>query len=378
MKILHVITSLNKGGAENHLFRLATIQAQKKNDVKIIFFKGNSYWKKYLKKNKINSIKFSLFNNYNLIQIFIILFKILKLIRKEKPDIVHAHLALPEILIFLIKFLYNLDFKFIVTKHLDSFILEGSYGQNKHLNGIFIEKMIFKYANHIIFISKNVKKYFSLKIKNSKNKTSIIYYGIDRFYFNYGSIINKKLKNLRDNKKQFIVLNIARHIPQKRIDLLLLGFNEFLKENSNTKLILVGSGPDTKKLKLLSAKLRIIKKIIWIDYAENIKELFNISDVFCLTSEYEGLGLVLLESLYLKKPIITVKKSAMNEIIKDSYNGISLKNNFTSKDLSNCLTKLKKNKIFRNKIVKNGKTELKHKFSVEKMYNQTQQIYFNS
>jgi glycosyltransferase involved in cell wall biosynthesis len=238
--------------------------------------------------------------------------------------------------------------------------------------------MIFKYANHIIFISKNVKKYFSLKIKNSKNKTSIIYYGIDRFYFNYGSIINKKLKNLRDNKKQFIVLNIARHIPQKRIDLLLLGFNEFLKENSNTKLILVGSGPDTKKLKLLSAKLRIIKKIIWIDYAENIKELFNISDVFCLTSEYEGLGLVLLESLYLKKPIITVKKSAMNEIIKDSYNGISLKNNFTSKDLSNCLTKLKKNKIFRNKIVKNGKTELKHKFSVEKMYNQTQQIYINS
>ena len=104
MKILHVITSLNKGGAENHLFRLATIQAQKKNDVKIIFFKGNSYWKKYLKKNKVNSIKFSLFNNYNLIQIFIILFKILKLIRKEKPDIVHAHLALPEILIFLFKF----------------------------------------------------------------------------------------------------------------------------------------------------------------------------------------------------------------------------------------------------------------------------------
>jgi len=37
-----------------------------------------------------------------------------------------------------------------------------------------------------------------------------------------------------------------------------------------------------------------------------------------------------------------------------------------------------KDKIFRNKIVKNGKTELKHKFSVEKMYNQTQQIYINS
>ena len=40
----------------------------------------------------------------------------------------------------------------------------------------------------------------------------------------------------------------------------------------------------------------IYDKIYWIDYTENIYELFKISDLFCLTSEYEGLGLVLLES----------------------------------------------------------------------------------
>jgi len=263
----------------------------------------------------------------------------------------------------------------VVTKHLDSLIFEGSYGQNKYLNGIFFEKLIFKLANHVIFISKNVEKYFLLKIKSATKNSSVIYYGIDEYYFNYGAKFNKTLKNIKNDKKQFVILNIARHIPQKRIDLLLLGFNEFIKKNINAKLILVGSGPDTKKLKTLSKKLKIAKKIVWINYSENIRELFKISSVFCLTSEYEGLGLVLLESMYLRKPIVTVRKSAMSEIIKNSYNGITLKNNFKPEDLSDSLKKIKNNKKFKNKIIKNAKNDIEKKFSVEKMYNQTNDIY---
>ena len=375
MKILHIITSLNKGGAENHLFRLAAEQSIKKNNVRIVFFKGDGYWQKYLKKLKIKSTKFNLSSNYNILRIFIIFFKLFIYINKEKPDIIHAHLALPEILIVLIKFFFNLKFKFVVTKHLDSLIFEGSYGQNKYLNGIFLEKLIFKLANHVIFISRNVEKYFLLKIKSSAKNSSVIYYGIDEYYFNYGAKFNKTLEEITNDRKQFVILNIARHIPQKRIDLLLLGFNEFIKKNINAKLILVGSGPDTKKLKILSTKLKIAKKIVWINYSENIRELFKISSVFCLTSEYEGLGLVLLESMYLRKPIITIRKSAMSEIIKNSYNGITLKSNFKPEDLSDCLEKIKSNKKFKNKIIRNAKNDIKKKFSVEKMYNQTNEIY---
>ena len=375
MKIIHIITSINKGGAENHLYRLTTEQSKKNNNVKILFFKGDGYWQKYLKKLKVTSVKFNLSSNYNILGIFIIFLKLLAYITKEKPDIVHAHLALPEILVLLIKLFFNLKFKFVVTKHLDSLIFEGSYGQNKYLNGIFVERLIFKLADHVIFISKNVEKYFLSKIRDSAKNSSVIYYGIDKYYFNYNSKFNKNLKNLKDNKKQFVVLNIARHIPQKRIDLLLLGFSEFAKKNDNTKLILVGSGPDTKKLNILSNKLNIFNKIVWIDYTENIIELFKMSNVFCLTSEYEGLGLVLLESMYLKKPIITVRKSAMREIINNSYNGITLKDNFKPKDLSDCFEKIKKNKEFKNKIIKNARLDIKKKFSVKKMYNQTNEIY---
>ena len=375
MKIWHVSTSFNKGGAENHLFRVAAGQAKKNFSVKVVYVKGNGYWAKFLKNHHVNCKKLNLTNNFNLIQIFIILIKLLFYVKREKPEIIHAHLALPEILILILK-IFKCKFKFIVTKHLDSFIFEGSYGQNRYFNGLIIEKFIFYFSHHIIFISKNVRKYFLSKIKINPKKLSVIYYGIDKLYFDYKSFEDKKnYKKLRDNKNQFIILNIARNIPQKKLDLLLLGFEKFFKKNNNSKLILVGTGPDTKKLQNLSNNLKIKNNVNWIKYSENVKELFKIANVFCLTSLYEGLGLVLLESMYLKVPIVTVKTSAMAEVIENSYDKFALKKNFRPEQLCDLLIKVKKNKKIVKFNINKGKFEVDKKFNVKNMINKTNKVY---
>ncbi len=377
MKILHIISSINKGGAENHLYSLASLQSEDNNKVKVIYFKGDSYWKQHFKKKKIQTFKFPLQRNFDLYSLISIFFKIAKFIKDEKPDIVHAHLALPEVFITLIAIFYKKRFKFVISKHLDSLIFEGSYGQNKLLSGLFFEKIIFKTADHIIFISKNVKKYFLSKIKNQRNNSTVIYYGIDKNYFSYQRQIKKKYKYLRENNKQVIILNIARHIKQKKLDILIDAFEEFLKKNKNSKLVLVGSGPETSKLKRHAKDLNIFNKIYWIKYTENIHELFKLSNLFCLTSKYEGLGLVLLESLLLKIPVVTINRSAMSEIINHKSNGILLKNSFTPKDLSNAFHNTIFNKKLKSKIVKNGSLTIKRKFSLRKMYLSTMKIYNN-
>ena len=64
MKILHVITSINNGGAENHLAELASLQSkQKNNEVHIVYLRGDNYWAKTLKKDKIFIKKFSIEKN---------------------------------------------------------------------------------------------------------------------------------------------------------------------------------------------------------------------------------------------------------------------------------------------------------------------------
>lgn len=375
MKIIHIISSINRGGAENHLFNLASMQSSMGDNVGIIYFRGDNYWSSFYNKKKIKTYKFKLKNNFNPFKIIKVLLNLKKFLDKEKPDIVHAHLAWPEVLVSMIKIFSKNNFKFIITKHLDSLILEGSYGQNKVLNGLFIEKIIFNLADQIIFISKNVQKYFINKIKGYKHKTSVIYYGIDDNYFKSNIRTHKNYKYLRSNKSEFIILNIARHIPQKKIDKLIDGFHQYLKINYNSKLVLVGNGPDNTKLKEKAKNLNINHKINWINYAENIESIFKISDVFCLTSDYEGLGLVLLESLLLRRPIITINKSAMKEIVVHNYNGISLNENFSSNDLSKAFKEINFNPKLRSTFQKNGIKLIKKKFNLKKMYLLTHKIY---
>ena len=160
MRILHIITSIDKGGAENHLFDLCRMQKKNKNKIHVIYFKGNSYWKKDL--NAIG-VPISFYNIKGIFSLFLIvlnIFKIFNLLNRFKPDIIHCHLSLSEIYGLLIKLFFKKKYKVIISKHLDSLILEGSYGKKSFIRGIFLEKIIFKYIDYVICISNYVRKYF--------------------------------------------------------------------------------------------------------------------------------------------------------------------------------------------------------------------------
>ena len=282
-------------------------------------------------------------------------------------------MGLPEIISLILKTLFRLNLKFIITKHLDSFFFEGSRGQNHFFNGIFLERIIFKISDHIIFISKNVKSYFLSKINISSVKNTVVYYGTTKKNISF----KKKEKDIIIKKKidEKLILNIARHVPQKKIDLLIKSFAEYCKKNKKTKLILVGHGSETQNLKLLAKKLNIESKIHWIYYTDNVLNLFKISDVFCLSSKYEGLGLVLLESLLLKVPVITMNASAMKEVIKNNYSGILLPKNCSPKNFSKAISKVLNNSKFRNLLIKNGTTTMNEIFNEKKMLHLTTNIY---
>ena len=132
-------------------------------------------------------------------------------------------------------------------------------------------------------------------------------------------------------------------MKQKSLDYLIHSFSEYLKQNEKCNLILVGNGPETYKLKKLSRDLNIYNKIVWIKFSENIRDILDFADIFLLTSEYEGLGLVLLEAMASNIPIIATNTSAIPEVIINNYNGFLVKH-LDKKDL------IKKIKLIQKKI----------------------------
>ena len=187
MKVFHLITSIDNGGAENHLASL--VKQQIKNyEVFVIYLRGNSYWKKKLESSGVKVIQLKLNKLINIINLLLIIYKVNKLVNIHKPEIVHSHLSSMELIGSLVKFFSKKKFKFIVTKHLDSFFLEASSGQNNLIQGLFLDYFIFKNADKIICISNQIKKYFLKKIKVPNRKLRVIYYGLNE------SDLNKKKK----------------------------------------------------------------------------------------------------------------------------------------------------------------------------------------
>jgi glycosyltransferase involved in cell wall biosynthesis len=373
-KILHIITSIDNGGAENHLYDLISKQVTA-YDIFLIYFKGTNHHRSDLISKGVKVFKVN-FSNKNIFLFLIKFLSVLKIFKNVKPDIVHCHLWISELCGLFLKLIYGKSFLLIVTKHLDSFFFEGSFGTKNFLRGIFLERIIFFYTNHIIFISKEVKNFFLKKIDFNKKKYSVIYYGVNLKKFskyNYKEIIDLK-KKLNIDNKTIIIGCVARHVEQKSLDIVIKSFSQFVQQNSKikAKLIMIGKGHLESELKRLAKDLNISNKIIWIKYTNKINLYFNLFHIFCLSSKYEGLGLVLLEALASGIPVLATRSGAIPEIIKNKKNGYLVKhgdiNNF-SRRIDDTL-KLSKKSSFKENL-----SNLKDLFSLDRVYEATNKAY---
>lgn len=377
MNILHIISSIDRGGAENHLFSLVNQQVKKKHNVSIFYFKGKDYWEKKYQDIGVKVNKIDIKNSLNLLKIFYVVIYIYIKFRKYKSLIIHSHLSIAEIVGFFLKIFFFKKIKFIITKHLDSFYLEKYNDKEKIiLKGIFFEKIILSFADHVIFISHFTKNYFLRKVKLKREKYSVIYYGISKNDWPTLNYLNRKKirKKYKIDKNDFIIGNIARHVPQKGIEFLIKSYAEYIKlTNKTSKIILIGDGPESKKIDSLISYYGLKEKIIKIKFTENINEFFSIFDIFVLSSKFEGLGLVLLESLVKKVPIITINQSSIKEIILNNKNGLLVEYG----DIHDMAKKIKKleNKFLRKKLTAQNNFILNRKFNLNKMSELTINIY---
>lgn len=370
MNILHLITSMDKGGAENHLAVLSKAQKKSGNNIHIIYLKGNDYWKNHLNLNGIKTINLEKQKN-NIFKKILFLRNYLK---EFKIEVLHAHLPHMEILAFFAILFNNKLIKFFITKHVDNNFSGGSVKKNKSLFAELITFIIFLRAQKIIAISKAVKKFFENNFFfNFSKKIKVIYYGIDKNYINLCS--NSALKQNIKNKNEILFCYVGRLVKQKQVELIIKSYFIFRKKLSNkkTKLLIVGNGPEKNKLKKLVKDLNLNNEVKFQKHTNYVSEVFKKVDIFCMNTKFEGLGLVMLEAMFFSIPIIAPRISAVPEVVKNKFNGILVRPN-DIKQYSEAMQSMVKSNI-RKKYSKNSMKFLNKKFNVKQMVNQTFKLY---
>ena len=174
---------------------------------------------------------------------------------------------------------------------------------------ILFEKYIPKLDRYIV-LNNHDKEMF----KKEKNIECQVIYNPRSF--------NSKEKS-KVNKKQFLAA--GRFNYQKGFDLLIESFNAFSKRNDEWKLVIVGDGKEKLKLLKKVNKYKLGNRIIFESFTNNIKEYFLNSSVLLLPSRWEGMPMIVLESLEMGVPVISYDITAVEPLITNGKEGIIVK-----------------------------------------------------
>ena len=270
-KVVHCITTIERGGAENQLLILVREQIRSGNKVYIVYLKGKPELEREFLDIGAEVIDI-LLNKNILIQVYLLF----KYIRSEN-FILHAHLPRAE----LISFLCNTGSKLIITRH----NAEPFYPRGPKLISKLLSRIITSRSNRCIAISYAVKDYIIRnKEINKKNQIDVVYYGFDNTYL--------KISSPQKHHEKFVIGSIGRLTHQKDQSTLLRSFAQYTKHNKAAQLLLVGDGELKQELQSLSKELGVFNKIVWVGKVPNVYEYLSIMDVFILPSIYEGFGMV--------------------------------------------------------------------------------------
>ena len=125
----------------------------------------------------------------------------------------------------------------------------------------------------------------------------------------------------------------------------------------------------------MSKSLGVDDKVHWLGKTEYITEFLSKIDLFILPSKYEGFGLVLLEAMVAKKPIIAANNSAIPEVLGKTYEGLFLTGNV--KALAQQIKTAISDKNFSERLVQSYSSQL-NLFDPSKMNTNIEKVYANA
>ena len=369
IKIAHIITLLELGGAqENTLYTCENLD-KNKFDVLLICGKGGILDEK-TKNIKTYFVK-ELIREINPIKDLIALVKIYKILKKEKPDIVHTHSSKAGIIGRWAAYLAKVC-KIVHTFHGFGF---HDY-QNFLIKYIYIatERLTATITDRFIAVShENITKGLQNKI-GTKGIYSMIRSGIK--LQNYQTQIDIKMKRQEfgiTNEK--VVGMIACFKPQKSpLDFVSVA-ESICKENANTKFLLVGDGILRNKIESLISKLNLKDKIILTGWRKDVNEIIKIFDVFVLTSLFEGLPRVVIEAMASGIPVVATYIDGTREIVHEGLTGFVTQPHEIEK-MAERVLRLLNNPNLCEKLTSEAKKRISE-FDIDLMVKQQEELYLS-
>jgi N-acetyl-alpha-D-glucosaminyl L-malate synthase BshA len=243
--------------------------------------------------------------------------KLVDVVKFEKLDLLHVHYAIPHAsAAYMAQQILKdqgVEIPFITTLHGTDITLVGKDPSFEPVINFSINK-----SNRVTAVSENLRKE-TFELFDIKNNIEVIP--------NFICLKEYKLDNNDYYKKRFapnnekIICHVSNFRKVKRIEDVIIAFEGISKE-IDTKLLLVGDGPERARLEQISRNSIFSKNIFFLGSLKSTKEVLNISDLFILPSSKESFGLSALEAMACGVPVIASDSGGIPEVISHGESGL--------------------------------------------------------
>ena len=192
----------------------------------------------------------------------------------------------------------------------------------EYLTKFYCDKTI----QELIVPTKKTYDLFKEKYKYDRN-VHIVPTGIEIERF-YKENLNKEkvndIKNKLEIKKdEKVILFLGRIGAEKNVEFLINNHKEILKRYKNTKLLIIGDGPDLEKYKDLVKELKIQDNVIFTGKVpwDEVPLYYACADIFATASHTETQGLTVIEAMASSLPVVALNDDAFRSVIVEGLNG---------------------------------------------------------
>lgn len=335
MKILHVIDSMNMGGAQSLIVELAPVQKDYGNEVHVLQL-VDSVDRKFVEKLTDNGIKVLSLSKQRSVRGLKNVFDLIPYLRQY--DIVHVHLFPANYWVAIAKLISFCKVPIVTTEH--------STDNKRRKIKIFkyIDSFIYKRYQVVIACADKAKETFEERYKSVSCLSIPNGVNISK-YIDAVPYTKKELIGIADDS--FVVTMVARFVPSKRQDTIVKSIAQ-LPDKFHA--VFVGGEKDDPgliKVKTLAQDLGVLERIHFLYLRSDVPRILKSSDAVVMSSEYEGLSLSSIEGMACGHPFIASDVNGLREVVAGA--GILVKC-ADADELSKVILKLNDDISYRNEV----------------------------
>lgn len=369
IKILDVIYSFNLGGSEDILVKLINkIDRDKFMNVICCLTKNGTA----MKRVEIPDLKVYECFKKDGIDLTPVR-KILRIVKEHQIDIIHGRAWVTLIPIVLAKVLAGKDLKLVFGFHGQNYS-EVKNGR-RNLKRLILQNLLLRKVDIVYTLNESMRKYFSHQAGISEDRILIIPNGIDTAENNCSQDEIESPRKKYGIKSEDIVIGFVGRMDEvKNLPLLVRSFSRVKSKISNVKLLLIGSGPEEKRIRELVAELLLTDSVIFTGWVEAPNQYYQIMDIYVQPSFFEGMSNSIACAMLNQIPVVATNVGGNPDLVLHNETGFLVEPD-NIKGLTEAILELAAKSDLRRSLGIQAAEYVKSRYPMNKMVQTYENIY---